>query len=139
MYTQLMVLGYTATGASTPDAAIVSETPLAMSMVENYARLLVIVPIVVALLFVAVLSLIIAIKWWRFSHRQKRADAEARAAALRPDGLPYPPAGRGMCEACTRAFDKVYFMPNGRRLCPDCYHSSEMPQDQPAAAEGSCQ
>lgn len=56
---------------------------------------------------------------WRL--RQRRAYAQALAAKTQPNGEPYPPAGRGLCDRCGQAFDKVYHLRSGQRLCPACY------------------
>ena len=66
------------------------------------------------------------IKWRLFVRKQKRARLEADAEHYRPDGQPYPPCGRGLCDHCKQAFEKVYYLPEGRRLCPACYEQSEM-------------
>jgi len=39
----------------------------------------------------------------------------------RPDGQPYPPTRRGLCDNCGLACEKVYYLSSGARLCPDCY------------------
>jgi heme exporter protein D len=78
-------------------------------------------------------ALVIAII--RSRRRERAAEAErekARLAKLRPDGLPLPPHGRGMCAACGKAFERVYFLSDGRRLCPGCYESLEMNASAPA-------
>jgi hypothetical protein len=79
-----------------------------------------------ALILLAVLAVLIVAAWtllkiliWRA--RQRQAEADQRRDKLRPDGQPYPPAAPGVCGRCQRAFDQVYHLPSGERLCPDCY------------------
>ena len=50
-----------------------------------------------------------------------RDDLASQLAKIGPDGKPYPPHGRGICHVCRNAFEKVYFTPDGGRICPDCY------------------
>jgi hypothetical protein len=56
--------------------------------------------------------------WWRW--RVKRAERRYRAALFRADGTPYPPRGEGLCQGCARV-RTVYYLPDGRKLCSDCY------------------
>ncbi len=56
---------------------------------------------------------------WRAEVR--RAQKHAARARLRDNGQPYPPADRGLCDVCARAFEKVYYLPSGQRMCEDCY------------------
>jgi len=97
-----------------------------MSPIEMLPRFLIVVPLALLFLLVLTVSVIIVLKWqlWRMS--QRRAKLLAHMIKFRPDGLPYPPAGRGMCDSCEKAHEKVYHLPSGRRLCTDCYESLEM-------------
>lgn len=56
---------------------------------------------------------------WRRSVRN--AEAAERRARLDPTGIPYPPAGRGLCDACQQVHDTVYHLPDGGRYCARCY------------------
>ncbi len=56
---------------------------------------------------------------WRLRRAVARKQAQRRKT--RPDGLPYPPAGMGICSECEKAGPDVYHLPSGRRLCKDCY------------------
>jgi hypothetical protein len=57
---------------------------------------------------------------------QKRSGERAeRRRKLRPDGTPLPPASRGLCTACSRAYEQVYHLPGGERLCPTCYAAAQ--------------
>lgn len=40
---------------------------------------------------------------------------------FRPDGRPYPPSSRGICDACGGSYDKVYFLDSHQRVCPACF------------------
>jgi hypothetical protein len=57
----------------------------------------------------------------------RQAEEQRRQERLDPDGRPYPPAAEGLCDRCGGAFQKVYYMPSGRRLCPDCYQQEAGP------------
>ena len=94
-------------------------TLLALSYLELYAMLLMVVPILLAFFLFVTWAVVVAVRWqmWRYGRWQEKR--RARAIKYRPDGLPYPPFGRGMCDRCQRAYDKVYFLEDHRRLCPD--------------------
>ena len=94
---------------------------LAMSYIEAYARLLMVVPLVFVAIVAVVWMLTVAIRWQLWSARRRRAARQAVAERFRPDGEPYPPGGRGMCDRCQAAHEKVYFLQTGRRLCEACY------------------
>jgi hypothetical protein len=51
---------------------------------------------------------------------RKVADDVERRRKFRRDGKPYPPMASGICGACEQTFDKVYYLPDGRRLCARC-------------------
>ncbi len=91
--------------------------------------------LLIGFLFVVIVGggvtlLIVSIVRGRRWEKTVAAEVErVRLAKLRPDGEPWPPFGRGMCEACARAFDKVYYLADGRRLCEKCYASIEMGAD----------
>lgn len=51
----------------------------------------------------------------------EKAAVASRMASIGPDGKPYPPSGRGLCDKCSKVVEKVYFLPSGRRLCKRCY------------------
>lgn len=62
-----------------------------------------------------------SIKIWLWNIRRRQAEAAEHQRRFRPDGQPYPPASRGVCEGCAQALDEVYHLPTGQRLCPECY------------------
>jgi len=75
----------------------------------------------ISLAAILLLILVIAIKWMRYGKAQRAAEAAFRSERVRPDGQPYPSFSRGLCHDCRQASEKVYSMPDNRRLCPDCY------------------
>jgi len=70
---------------------------------------------------VVMLVLWIAVRCLVWEIRLRRAAAEAGRIHIGPDGLPYPPVGRGLCEVCAIVSDKVYHLASGQRMCEDCY------------------
>ena len=64
-------------------------------------------------------SLIFSLLWHA---ERKRAEREDFQRKHRPDGQPYPPSKRGLCDNCSRYHDTVYSLESGARLCPSCYH-----------------
>ena len=93
---------------------------------------------VIDVIFVVVLALAVgtAVKLLLWHVRRRRAARAALRERYRPDGSPYPPADEGICDRCGRAFDKVYYMPAGGRLCPDCYEAAERDRAASAGAGG---
>jgi len=87
--------------------------------------------LLIALLIAAVIVLAIVLAAWTslnigmWQRQKRKAEQEERLRKLRPDGQPYPPAARGICDRCSRGLEKVYHLPSGRRLCPDCYDAEE--------------
>ncbi len=96
------------------------------SPIELYAGLLIAVPLVLLILLFVTLSTIILLKALLWQNRKRRAYRQAMKEKYRPDGLPYPPAGRAMCDVCQKPHEKVYFLPSGQRLCTNCYESLKM-------------
>ena len=78
--------------------------------------------------FIALVVAVIIFACLKASLRDKsaaRAKEKDRKEKFRPDGTAYPPFGRGFCDNCNGAFDKVYYLPSGMRLCPACYLAFE--------------
>jgi len=71
--------------------------------------------------FLLVMFVIALVRGRLWEGRVRAARRQAHRDRHRADGTPYPPTGRGMCDRCQQAFEKVYHLPSGRRLCPDCY------------------
>ena len=63
----------------------------------------------------------------------KRTRRQRQREKYQGDGRPYPPAACGFCDRCEKACEKVYYLPSGRRLCPDCYAKTE--DVEPAGSE----
>lgn len=74
-----------------------------------------------AVTFILIVVIWTAVKmlWWESG--RKRANAQRREARFDADGQPLPPVGRGLCDRCSGAFEKVYHLTGGRRLCQRCY------------------
>jgi hypothetical protein len=83
--------------------------------------------LLIGLLFVAGVLVVLVFCLWTgakvgfFVRRRRQAEREAAAAKIGPDGRPYPPAAEGLCDRCQRAFNRVYYVPDGPRLCAECY------------------
>jgi hypothetical protein len=78
----------------------------------------------VLLLFLAVAGVVAVWTVIRIYRHRRRVEALRRAwVAERTDaaGRPLPPFARGLCDSCHQAFEKVYYLPSGRRACPACY------------------
>jgi hypothetical protein len=59
--------------------------------------------------------------------RERREQERWHREHFRPDGLPYPPASRGLCDRCGGSFEKVYYLSSGERLCPKDYEAEYGP------------
>ncbi len=94
---------------------------LAYSFLEIYARLLFVVPIVFAGGFVLTLCFLVLVKYIIRRVKGVVIDAKIKAERIGPDGRAYPPSGCGVCDNCTAADNKVYYLPSGKRLCRKCY------------------
>ena len=101
---------------------------LGISMIELYAHLLLSLLVLVPVLAAVIVAMITAVNLLLRRTKRRAAERQAHSIKFRPDGEPYPPASRGMCDSCEQAYEKVYNMPSGKRLCPDCYVSEEMRQ-----------
>jgi hypothetical protein len=86
--------------------------------------------IVLGVVIVLIVAFWTSIKIWIWSVRRRKADEAEHRRRFRPDGRPYPPLARGICQGCARALDEVYHLPSGQRLCPECYHraTAERPE-----------
>ena len=56
-----------------------------------------------------------------FRRAQRRAEQMYRSRRAAPDGTPYPPTSRGICEHCGKRSDEVFHLPTGERLCREHY------------------
>jgi len=88
------------------------------------------IALLIGLLIALAVGLFVVIAAWTsikliiWRTREHRAEAAHRRETLRPDGVPYPPASRGLCDRCGQTFEKVYYLPSGERLCPDDYNAT---------------
>ncbi|MBN2561642.1 MAG: hypothetical protein JXQ75_12000 [Phycisphaerae bacterium] len=95
-------------------------------MLESWAldiRFLIGLLTFLAILFVLTVAVWTGLKIWIHRVRQRRARQEDYERRCHPDGRPRPPMAEGICDACQGAFDTVYHLPKGRRLCPKCYEA----------------
>jgi len=118
-------------------------SPAAIDL-DNWARTVTLTNMSIVMLFLLVVAgavllavLIGCIRMLTRHMRNARAAEKDIQAKLRPDGLPYPPSGRGMCDNCQKPEDKIYYMPSGKRLCAECYRILEMPSQKQATLEGT--
>jgi hypothetical protein len=101
------------------------------TMIVSYARLILVMLPLAAIGIALLIATVTAVKCVLLPGKMEAGEEQARQEKLRPDGLPYPPGGRGMCDACRKPFSKVYYMPSGERLCRACYLGREMPRAEP--------
>lgn len=73
---------------------------------------------VLAVVTIVVIAVIRARLWQASVKRAERKDWQLKH---RPDGQPYPPSGRGICDSCQKQSEKVYYLESGPRVCPECY------------------
>ena len=98
------------------------------TLLITYWRLLIIVPLLTVIFFAVLIAAITLVKMWIARARDKRARCAEQQAKIGPNGEAYPVSGRGICHDCQRAFEKVYYLPTGRQMCPECYAKLCRPQ-----------
>jgi hypothetical protein len=91
------------------------------------AIILIALPLLLALIALAVFGFILLIRWLEWKAVVLAARRGYLKEHFKSDGTPFPPFGRGMCDCCGMVFDKVYYTP-GRRLCQVCYDTESPPQ-----------
>jgi len=96
--------------------------PNLLKLIALHAVTVIVGLIVILLLGVAAMTMVRVWEWPRLLRNERRRRWRQK---FRPDGRPYPPSAAGLCDECQQAFEKVYYMPTGRRLCPDCYNRVE--------------
>jgi hypothetical protein len=86
--------------------------------------------VVLVILFPVIITVwtLLKIAFWQAEVR--RAQRQAAKERLADDGQPYPPAGRGLCDVCGKATNKVYHLSSGRRMCDDCYRWIDRPVEE---------
>jgi hypothetical protein len=72
---------------------------------------------------ILLIAALIGLKLWIWHVAKRRSDARYQRERFRSDGELFPPAGRGLCDRCGEAYEKVYYLPSGERLCPDDYRT----------------
>ena len=77
------------------------------------------------LLFVVIFVAWTGLKIGLWQWRRRQAAEEEHRRRFRPDGRPYPPSSRGICGRCARTCETVYHLPDGVRLCPECFSTRE--------------
>jgi hypothetical protein len=78
--------------------------------------------------FLLLITVWMLVKAWLWQIAERREKRRVHRESFRPDGEPYPPFDRGICDRCGRAIDKVYYLPSGERLCPEDYEKLYGPQ-----------
>ncbi len=73
---------------------------------------------------VVVIILYTSIRAFVFHARQKNAMGTFQKGKTKSDGMALPPVGSGICAQCNTASSKIYFLPDGSRLCSACYEST---------------
>ena len=92
--------------------------------------------VVLAVVLLVALAAYIAVRHYKRQAAIAMERRAAEAAKYRPDGLPYPPTGRGLCDRC-HAVGLVYHAPQ-QKLCKTCYLAlfaqgmAAAPTDRPA-------
>ncbi len=97
-----------------------------MTQLESFGldmRFLLGLIVFLAILFIVVIAVWTGVKIWLFRMRQKREQRRVYRREHAPNGRRLPPSASGICERCEGVFAKVYHLPSGRRLCPECYEA----------------
>ncbi len=71
-------------------------------------------------LFLITMATMTGIKCVLWVRRRRKAEREFMAKHRRADGEKYPPFIEGICTACGRGNEKVYFTSTEDELCPTC-------------------
>ncbi|NOX58350.1 MAG: hypothetical protein GXP29_05750 [Planctomycetes bacterium] len=69
-----------------------------------------------------------AIKMWIWKRGQKRAQEQYENNRCAEDGTQLPATSRGICTDCGRVQEKVFHLPDGKRLCPTHYREQRANQ-----------
>jgi len=86
--------------------------------------------VILAILFLMAVTAWTLLKVALWQAEVRRAQRQADKERLADDGQPYPPAGRGLCDVCGKAANKVYHLSSGRRMCDDCYQRIDQPVEE---------
>lgn len=63
----------------------------------------------------------IVVRMLRRKARWRRAEQQKFAREHDAQGRPYPPTARDLCTECQKVRPAVRHMPDGKRLCAECY------------------
>ncbi len=85
--------------------------------------------IFVVLAVIALIATLTMKNYLKWRAEKEHYAIERRKKLFAPDGTPYPPAARGLCDNCGKAFEKVYHLKTGRRLCKSCYEKQKLKAD----------
>jgi hypothetical protein len=66
--------------------------------------------------------------------RTRKAQTDYRRERFRPDGTPYPPSARGICERCKTVYPRVYYVESVGRLCPEHFEEWDRRRSRPETA-----
>ena len=85
------------------------------------------------LLAVFLVMVLISLLRWRCHEMQVRKDKRKEdKLKYTPDGRACPPLGRSLCENCRQVKDQVYHLPDGSRICINCFRESSLFSEAPA-------
>ena len=97
----------------------------AARMLRTMLFLLMVLPILIVVLVVLTLATItgvrmglhhIAVRWMRRQAYRETHDE---------NGLLLPPVSRGVCQRCGCFSEDIYYLPDGSRVCKECYQPIE--------------
>jgi hypothetical protein len=77
--------------------------------------------IILAVASLLAICLYVLLRIFIFRGRQRIAQRFYYRSTHRKDGKRYPPYTTGICDHCGILGGKIYYTPEGPRLCPDCY------------------
>jgi hypothetical protein len=101
------------------------DTEHAAHLLRHMMFLLIFLPIVIVAGVTLTLSTIAMIRM--IVHRAKVRHAEQQAWRETHDenGELLPPVSEGICQQCGRYFRRIYYLPDGSRICEECYKPAD--------------
>ncbi len=95
-------------------------------LVENYVFIMsmAVLALIAGTVFIVVLA---STRAWIWRSNWRRAEGDKRRRAIGPNGKRLPPQSQGVCDRCGKVFADVYYLPDGRALCPGCFAEGPMP------------
>ena len=69
------------------------------------------------------LVIVVAIRSVYSTHRQRTSLNRYAKSRRDAGGRPLPPTGMGVCRKCGAALPDIYFLPDGDRLCRECFNA----------------